>query len=274
MFWRLGTTLLLLGVCASQAGAQTSANPYVFPLIVHGGKIGSSAAFRSTLRLTSTNRTDPLICTMSQRNTSPNFKGLDGYIYITSVVTSDISPLSITPLNQDLSRPSEILVTETRDTSKPDPITTGYAKLSCQTGVQAQLQYSYFDAAGTKIGEATVLPATRGNSFQFQFDSRDKTRLGFSLVNDSTAQHQFEIVARNQFNEIVRFVYDTIQPTSQFSRFIDEELSLPADFTGTVEIVGDASKQSSQSYAVGLQFTGSIFTTVQPVVRDTPLPGS
>lgn len=273
MYWRLGTILLLLGICAPRAGAQTSANPYVFPLLVHGGKTGE-ASFRSTLRLTSMNGTDPLICTMSQRNTSPNFKGLDGYLYITSVVTSDISPLSITPLSQDLSRPSEILVTTTRDPNKADPITTGYAKLSCQTAFQAQLQYSYFDAAGNKIGEATVLPATKGNSFQFQLDRRDGTRLGFSLVNDSTAQRQFRIVARNQFNEIVDFNYDTIQPTSQFSRFIDEELlRLPANFTGTVEIVGDASNQGSQSYAVGLQFTGSIFTTVQPVVRDTPLPG-
>src|SRR5215831_17912023 len=110
MFWRLGTISLLLGVCASQAGAQTSTNPYVFPLIVHGGKIGNSASFRSTLRLTSTNGTDPLICTMLQRNTSPNFQGLDGYTYLTSLVTSDISPLSTTPLNQDLGRPSEILV--------------------------------------------------------------------------------------------------------------------------------------------------------------------
>jgi hypothetical protein len=273
MFWRLGTILLLLGVCAPQAGAQTSANPYVFPLIVHGGKIGSSASFRSTLRLTSTNGTDPLICTMLQRNTSPNLQGLDGYTYITSLVSSDISPLSITPLNQDLGRPSDILVTKDVDPNKPSPVKTGYAKLSCQTAFQAQLQYSYYDAAGNKIGEATVLPATKGNSFQFQFDSRDKTRLGFSLVNDSTAQRQFRIVARDQFNQIVRFAYDTIQPTSQFSRFVDEELSLPADFTGTVEIVGDASNQGSQSYAVGLQFTGSIFTTVQPVVRDTPLPG-
>jgi hypothetical protein len=211
---------------------------------------------------------------MSQRNTSPNFIGLDGYTYVTSIVTSDFSPLSITPLNQDLSRPSEILSTITRDPSHADPITTGYATLTCQTPVQTQLQYSYFDAANNKIGEATVLPATKGNSFQFQVDHRDGTRLGFSLVNDSTAQRQFRIVARDQFNQIVDFNYDTIQPTSQFSRFIDEELKhLPANFTGTVEIVGDASNQSNQSYAVGLQFTGSLFTTVQPLVRDTPLPG-
>jgi hypothetical protein len=64
-------------------------------------------------------------------------------------------------------------------------------------------------------------------------------------------------------------VNDEIQAFSQVSKFIDQEVTLPANFVGSIEIVG---VPGSQSYAVGLQFTGSVFTTVQPLVRDTPLP--
>jgi hypothetical protein len=45
-------------------------------------------------------------------------------------------------------------------------------------------------------------------------------------------------------------------------------LRLPSDFVGSIELVG---LSGGQNYAVGLQFTGSVFTTVQPIVRGTPL---
>ena len=91
------------------------------------------------------------------------------------------------------------------------------------------------------------------------------------MTNDSAANGQFKVIARDQLNQVVDFnVNDIIQSFSQVSKFVDEELShLPANFVGTIEIVG---VPGSQSYAVGLQFTGSVFTTVQPLVRDTPLP--
>src|SRR5205085_918946 len=145
---------------------------------------------------------------------------------------------------------------------------SGYAELSCPNTVQAQLQFSYFDSANHKLGEATIQPATKGNSFQFLIDRRDGTRLGFSLTNDSAISGQFMVIARDQSGHVVDFnLNDTIQPWSQVSKFIDEELPrLPANFFGTVEIIG---VPGSQSYSVGLQFTGSVFTTVQPLVRAT-----
>jgi hypothetical protein len=153
------------------------------------------------------------------------------------------------------------------------PLKTGYAELSCPTPAQTSVQYAYYDASGNKLGEATVEPATMGNSFQFLIDRRDGTRLGFSLTNDSSIEGQFRVIARDQFNQVVDFnINDTIEPWSQVSKFVDEELShLPANFVGTIEIVG---VKGSQSYAVGLQFTGSVFTTVQPLVSNTPLPFS
>jgi hypothetical protein len=265
MFWRLCSVLLLLGICALQAGAQSStANVYVFPLFVDG-KSGASS-FRSTLRVTSTNGTDPLTCTLSQRNTAASLTGLDGFLYPTFVVDAGFSPLAQTLLNQHLG-----LATEIFKTSAPLALKTGYAKVSCPTSVQAQLQFSYYDGSNNKIGEATILPASLGNSFQFVVDRRDGSRLGFSLANDSAIEGQFAVIARDQFNQVIDFnLNDTVQPWSQVSKFVDEELPrLPSNFAGTIEIVG---VPGSQSYAVGLQFTGSIFTTVQPLVRATRLP--
>ena len=265
-YWRFCVVLLILGTCALQAGAQAPpANLYVFPMFVDGNVPGA-AIFKSTLRIASTTNTNPVNCTLSQRNTSATLTGASGYVYITSVVTGDFSPLSVTTIKQPIGLSSEIA-----RTSGQPALKTGYAELSCPTPAVTSVQYAYYDGSGNKLGEATVEPATLGNSFQFLIDKRDGTRLGFALANDSAIQGQFRVIARDQFNQVVDFnITDTVQPWSQISRFVDEELShLPANFVGTVEIVG---VPGSQSYAVGLQFTGAVFTTVQPLVRDTPLP--
>src|SRR5581483_12173631 len=115
-----------------------------------------------------------------------------------------------------------------------------------------------------------VPPATQGTSFQFLLDRRDGTRLGFSFINDSATGGQFAIVARDQFNFEVTRVYEIIQAWSQVSGFVDQLVTLPADFVGSIELVGVTSGE--QNYAVGLQYTGTVFTTIQPLVRSTPLP--
>jgi hypothetical protein len=142
----------------------------------------------------------------------------------------------------------------------------GYAKLSCPGTVQAQLQISLSDAANGKLGEATITPAVAGNSFQFLIDRRDGTRLGFSLANDSASTGQFAVIARDRFNYEVDRVYDTIEPWSQVSRFVDEVVALPTNFVGSVELVG---LSGGHNYAVGLQFTRTVFTTIEPLVLDT-----
>lgn len=264
MYCRWLVVVLMVVVCALPGSAQTTANTYVFPLIVDGTAGGFT--FKSALKIMSTDNTTGLNCTLDQRNTNAQMTGLDGFQYYTAVIDSGISgPLTETTVQQHLDRPTEIL-----HTPGTQPQKTGYAKLSCPNTVETQLQFSYFDPNNNKIGESSVFPATLGNSFQFQIDTRDGTRMGFSLVNDSSVEGQFEVIARDQFNEVVAFeLTDTILPFAQLSKFVDQEVTLPANFFGTIEIVG---VPGGQSYAVGLQFTGSVFSTVQPLVRSTPLP--
>jgi hypothetical protein len=263
MYRRLFIGLLFLIGWAPRVGAQSSTNVYVFPLFADGTAGGNS--YRSTLKMTRVSGSTTVQCTLTQRKTSSSFSGATGYFYPAYTVDAGFSPASQSLIVLYPYLPWEIL-----RTSAQSALQTGYAKLSCPTTVQAQLQVSLFDAQNNKLGEATIAPATQGASFQFLIDRRDGTRLGFSLINDSASGGQYALVARDQFNFEVTRQYDIIEPWSQVSRFVDQMLTLPPDFVGSIEVVGVTSGE--QNYAVGLQYTGTVFTTVQPLVRSTPLP--
>jgi hypothetical protein len=259
--WVIAALALAAGPKPARAQSSGPANVYVFPLFADGTAHGTS--YRAVLTVARTGATDTLQCTLTQRNTSASFTGVDGYTYSADVLDAGFSPPALTQLTLDRYLPWEILRTHGEA-----PLKAGYAKLSCPDTVQTQLQLSLFGAQNNKLGEATILPAARGTSFRFLIDTRDRTRLGFSLANDSPAAGQFAVIARDRFNYEVDRAYDMIEAWSQVSRFVDEVIHLPADFAGTVEIVG---LSGNQYYAVGLQFTGFVFTAIQPLVRDTPV---
>jgi len=276
MYRRFLTVLVLVGAGALHAMAQSSApsNTYVFPMFVDGttGSGTTAVSYRSVLRINNiagtasspSNPASPIQCILNQINTSASMTGVEagGTSYPANVTQAGYSPVSTIQINLTPS-PFEIL-----RTSGQAPLKTGYAKLSCPSPVDAQVQFALYDATNTKLGEAAVAPATAGNSFQFEIDRRDGTRLGFSLANDSSTGGLYGVVARDQTNNIVAYAYYNIQPGSQVSEFVDEALALPSNFVGTIEIVG---VPGSTSYVIGLQFTGRVFSTVNPVVRSKPI---
>jgi|SRR5438128_8545477 len=265
MFWRLFILLMLFGGSTSRAAAQSSAAPnlYVFPVFADGTAGGLN--YRSTVKITQTSAPISMKCLLTQRNTSAPFTGIVGYFYSADVLDAGFSPAAVSQVFLDPTLPFEIL-----RTSGQSQLKTGYAELSCPGAVQPELQLSLFDSLNKKLGEATIASATQGLSFQFLIDRRDGTRLGFSLVNDSAIEGLFLLVARNQQNFEVDRNYDIIQPWSQVSRFVDEMLKrLPSDFVGSIELVG---LSGGKNYAIGLQYTGAVFTTIHPLVRNSALP--
>jgi hypothetical protein len=262
MRFRSGILLLLMAVGALSAyGQTTSSNVYIFPLFIDG-TLGTTS-FRSTLKMTNTSSTNPMQCNFVQRNTSAPFTGVDGDFYTADVFDGGFSPPALSVIFLSNFLPFEIL-----RTSAATPLKSGYGKLTCPGTVDTQLQFSMFSSSN-KLSEATIAPAVQGNSFQFLIDTRDGSRLGFSLANDSNTGGQYQLIARDQFNNIVDQNFDFLDQFSQVSKYVDEMLKLPANFVGTIELVGIP---GASSYVVGLQFTGTVFTTVQPLVRTTPLP--
>src|SRR5215510_8195642 len=247
--------MLTVGVLPASAQPSSSLNTYVFPLFADGTASGTS--YRSVLKITKTSTANPLQCTLTQRNTSATFIGVDGTFYYADVFDGGFSPPALTQITLDQFLPFEILRTNAQS-----PLNTGYAKLSCAGTVEAQLQFSLSDKDNKKLAETTLTPSTAGTSFQFLIDRRDGTRLAVSLVNDSAIFGQFTIIARDQFNFEVDRVFETIEPSSQLWRLVDEILTLPADFVGNIQLV---SLSGGQNYAVGIQFSGAVFTAVQPI---------
>src|SRR5215471_9103490 len=189
----LFTGCALVFVALSAAAQTPASNVYVFPLFVDGTSGGIS--YQSVFRITKTSTANPLQCQLVQRNTSAGFTGVDGDTYTADVMDAGFSPPALTQLTLDQFLPFEIL-----RTSGQSPLKVGYAKLSCPGSVDAQLQFSLYDAKKNKLGEATLFPATQGKSFRFLLDTSDGTRLGFSLANDANAAGQFALIARDQFN--------------------------------------------------------------------------
>src|SRR5262252_6607902 len=134
-------TILAAGVLPVSAQPSSSSNTYVFPLFADG--TGSGISYRSVLRITKTSTTNPLQCTLTQRNTSAPFIGVDGNFYSADIFDAGFSPPAITQITLDQFLPWEILRTNAQS-----PLKTGYASLSCPGTVQAELQFSLFDSHG------------------------------------------------------------------------------------------------------------------------------
>src|SRR5919198_5827727 len=142
---------LMTGALPARAQQSASSNTYVFPLFADGSSGGTT--YRSVMEIRNTSGTNPLQCTLTQRNTSAPFVGVDGGSYSADVFDGGFSPPARTDITLDQFLPWEIL-----RTNGQAPLKTGYARLSCPGSVQAQLQFSLSDAGNGKLGEASITP--------------------------------------------------------------------------------------------------------------------
>src|SRR5262249_61396779 len=108
MRWSLLILIFTVTAGALPVAAQPSSplHVYIFPLFADGTASGTT--YRSTLKVTKTSATNPFQCTLTQRNTSAPFIGVDGNFYSADIFDAGFSPPAITQITLDQFLPWEI----------------------------------------------------------------------------------------------------------------------------------------------------------------------
>jgi len=267
MNWRYTfLVILLISVPAWSQTTPPATNSYLFPLFADGSSNGTT--YRSSVRILPIATTTPsMTCTFSQTQTNFSFVGINGTSYPAGYSLNTFENMTASnPIILDGYQPLEVL---TSQNTTQAALQTGYAAVSCPQPVHTELTIATFDSKGNKLSETAVEPATLGVSFEFVVDTRDGTSLAFSLVNNSAVVGEYQVIARDEYGRIAAAqVAPQINAYSQVSVFASQILNLPANFYGTIEVIG---VNGGSSYAVGLQYTGSIFSIVIPTVRNAPI---
>jgi hypothetical protein len=143
-------------------------------------------------------------------------------------------------------------------TNASQPLASGFATLSCDIPVYAELLITFYASNGTKISEATVFSTEfESTLFKLIIDNRDNARLGLAIANntDSDRTYDLQIVGTNG----TRNVSVTVPARRNRAVFADE---LTTVLAGTVGILTIESRDFSDFSVIGLRFTGGAFTTV------------
>ena len=209
---------------------------HVFPQIAYG-TFSDGAFFRSTLTI------DPFeidaSCTLILQGLSVDF----GTGVSSSFVTGTI--------------PEEGFVSVR--TAGTAPLATGYATLTCDKSVFAEVTYSFYSSTGVKLSEATVFSSSPSSVGHIISDGRDGARLAVAIANDTDIVRLYDLTLRESNGNTVSTGSVEVGARSNFGQFVDEMLTVPA---GQVLMLEIQSADSSDFSAIGLRFTGGVFTTV------------
>ena len=113
-----------------------------------------------------------------------------------------------------------------------------------------------------KISEATVFPSPASASLRVVADDRGNSRLGLAIANDSSQSVGYTVRAYDVGGTIIGSAIVTVGANQNRAAFLDELMTLPSNYHGYVDILGNGNLAS----AIGLTFTGNTFTTIPAVV--------
>jgi hypothetical protein len=143
-------------------------------------------------------------------------------------------------------------------TNASQSLATGYATLTCDVEVYAELLVTFYAANGSKISEATAFSTEFESSlYKLIIDHRDAARLGLAIANNTDSDRTYEI--RIVANNGIRNASITVSARRNRAVFADELMTVPA---GTIGILTIQSRDRSDFSVIGLRFTGGAFTTV------------
>ncbi len=143
-------------------------------------------------------------------------------------------------------------------TTGQQSLATGYATLSCDLPVYAQLQYSLY-AGSAKIGETTVFSAAESPRARFIVDQTEGAHLGVAISNNTSVAHDYRITTSDTDGVPTGAATVHIEAHSSLPKFLDELVPASANAIGSANV---QSLDGSNFSAVGLRFTGGVFAAV------------
>ena len=222
----------------SAGGMSPTANTYhVFPQFADG-VLSDGSFYRTTLMISNPSATAAVSCTLQLRGLSvPGFNltysmGANGWIIAS---TSGIQSFQ-----------------------------SGYATLQCSSSVESQLLYSYYDASGAKLSEATVFSSPPATRVQVLGDNRGGAQIAIAIANDSDQSGIYTIAAYDSDGNLVGSVNKTFAARSSYAAFVNDLVSLPTGYYGQILVFGN-----NPNSLIGLRYTGNVFTTIPGVVRSS-----
>jgi hypothetical protein len=238
--WKLSISVVLSMAIVPSALAQSTF--HVFPQIADGS--AGSLTYKSAVMIRNASDSATTECTL--------------HLYGLQVTVLTIRPGGITgPLTvYNLTMPPNGWAYPR--TLGQQSLATGYATLSCDGDVYAQLQYSLYDN-GVKVGETTVFSAAESPRARVIFDQTEGSHLGVAISNNTNAAHDYRITALDIDGNPIGTTTVHVEARSSFPRFLDQLAPASANALGSTII---QSLDGSVFSAVGLRFTGGVFAAV------------
>ena len=211
---------------------------FIFPQFVDGG-FGDGSYYRSTLMVQQWISTNPISCTLRLSGTAATF-----------TTGGQTTSLNITvPLDGWY----------IAKTSGTQSFQGGYAALTCNDYVYANVTYAYYARGGVKLGEATVFGVDPAFTFRLVTDQTEGARLGLAIANDSDIQETYRIVLRRPDETTASTSTVIVGAKRALARFLDEIIPASANNIYEVEVFAP---DFSDLSVVGLRFTGAVFSTI------------
>ena len=226
--------LLIFGL-VEVASAQ---HKYVFPQFVFGGGWASTLMVQASAT--------PTTCTFSAQ---------DRFLTMSNPSGNNFSGTSI-PLNFGMNGWT-ILKTAT---PQGMAVSSGMAVLDCSEEVSANTLFS-LEVGGSLVSEAVVQSPEEivlGESgAQFLADHRDGARFGVAVANPSNQPISVVVAVADLNGQEIGNTTVHLQANDFQAFFVDELVTIPTGHTGQVVLGATGS-----FYAIGLRFTGLVFTTI------------
>ena len=249
------TLLVPVLLISGLVGVASAQHKYVFPQFVFGGGWASTLMVQATAT--------PTTCTFSAQ---------DRFLTMWNPSGNNFSGTSI-PLTFGMNGWT-ILKTATPQSMA---VSSGMAVLDCSEEVSANTLFS-LEVGGSLVSEAVVKSPEEivsGESVaQFLADHRDGARFGVAVANPSNQPILVVVAVFDSAGQAIGNTAVDLEANDFRAFFVDELVTIPTGHTGQVVMAA-----SGSFYAIGLRFTGLVFTTIPATVShlitampDTPEP--